>query len=31
VADPAIVDIAPSVLTTLGLEAETRLDGRVIW
>ncbi len=29
--DPAILDIAPSILSTLGLEPEERLDGRVIW
>lgn len=29
--DPAIVDIAPSLLHTLGYEPDTDLDGRVIW
>ncbi|MDQ7006156.1 MAG: alkaline phosphatase family protein [Acidobacteriota bacterium] len=31
VEDPAIMDIAPSILATLGLEPDARLDGRVIW
>ncbi len=29
--DPGIVDIAPTILQTLGIEPEEKLDGRVIW
>jgi predicted AlkP superfamily phosphohydrolase/phosphomutase len=31
VADPGIIDIAPSILHELGIKPDTTLDGRVIW